>query len=105
MGIHISHFVQLIHFVTEGTLASPRLHLYAGSSYHVLRETMTRFEQMLDPARFVRIHRSVMVNVDRIREIEPHFHGDHIVWLADGQRLTLSRNYRSALKGRFGPEF
>jgi len=81
------------------------LHLYAGSSYHVLRETMTRFEQMLDPARFVRIHRSVMVNVDRIREIEPHFHGDHIVWLADGQRLTLSRNYRSALKGRFGPEF
>lgn len=81
------------------------LHLYTGTSYHVLRETMTRFEQVLDPSRFVRIHRSVMVNVDRIREIEPHFHGDHIVWLVDGQRLTLSRNYRSALKGRFGPEF
>lgn len=59
-----------------------------------LRETMTRIEKRLDPDRFLRIHRSTIVNIERIRELEQQFHGDYVVVLDGGQRLTLSRSYR-----------
>jgi len=58
---------------------------------------MTELEKRLDPKRFARIHRSTMVNIDRIKEITPAWHGDFEVLLTDGQRLRLSRNFRDRL--------
>jgi two-component system LytT family response regulator len=69
----------------------------AGKQTHVLRETLTQMEAKLDPARFVRIHRSRIVNIDRIARLTPLFNGDHCVQLGDGTELTLSRTYREAL--------
>ena len=69
-----------------------------GGHRHLLRETMSALEQQLDPERFVRIHRSTIVNVERIREIRPQTHGEQLVVMEEGQRLTLSRSYRDRLK-------
>ena len=55
--------------------------LHVGRERHLLRETMTALEDELDPAQFVRIHRSTIVNLDRVRELEPYFHGDYVVRL------------------------
>ena len=70
----------------------------AAASYMV-RMTMAELEKKLDPARFARIHRSAVVNIDRIEKITPAWHGDFEVRLADGQRLRLSRNFRERLLG------
>jgi two-component system LytT family response regulator len=59
-----------------------------------MRATMTSVERRLDPREFLRIHRSIIVNVDRMREIQPWFHGEAVVILEDGTRLNLSRSYR-----------
>jgi two-component system LytT family response regulator len=80
------------------------LRLHAGGTTHSLRETMNNLEARLDPDRFWRIHRSTIVNVDRIRELQPLFHGDYVVILADGKELTLSRTYRRNLPGLFGDD-
>jgi two-component system, LytTR family, response regulator len=72
--------------------------LHVGSQQHLLRETMTAIEGRLDPARFLRISRSAIVNTDQIKELQPLFHGEHVVLLRDGTKLTLSRNYRDKLK-------
>ena len=69
----------------------------AAGQTHVVRETLTQMETRLDPARFVRIHRSRIVNIDRITHLSPLFNGDHSVKLADGTELTLSRTSREAL--------
>jgi two-component system LytT family response regulator len=74
--------------------------LHAGREVHLLRETMAALEGALDPARFVRIHRSAIVNVDRIKELQPWFAGDYIVILRDGRQLKLSRTYREQLQSR-----
>ncbi|MEO5799359.1 MAG: LytTR family DNA-binding domain-containing protein [Gemmatimonadales bacterium] len=79
--------------------------LHSKGSSHLLRETMARVETQLDPAQFARIHRSAIVNLDRIAELEPDLHGDYTVRLHDGRKLPLSRSYRDRLKGRLGPEF
>ena len=63
----------------------------------LMRETMSALEKRLDPARFLRIHRSTIVNIERIAEIRPLQHGEHLVVLDSGQRLTLSRSYRAKL--------
>ena len=72
--------------------------LHVGPRVYLLRETMNRLEEKLDPARFIRIHRSTIVRVDRIRELEPLFQGDYLVILQDGSRLTSSRSYRDKLQ-------
>jgi two-component system LytT family response regulator len=64
---------------------------------HLLRETMGGIEQKLPPEKFVRISRSVIVNVDRVKELQPTFHGEYKVTLHNGKSLTLSRRYRSKL--------
>ncbi len=69
---------------------------------HLVRETMAALEAGLDPARFVRIHRSAIVNLERVRELHPLFHGEYVVVLRSGERLTLSRGYRDRLRGRWG---
>ncbi len=74
--------------------------LHVGRTTHLIRETLSALEARLDPARFGRIHRRVLVNLARVREIQPWFGGDQIVILADGLKLRLSRNYREAFVGR-----
>jgi two-component system LytT family response regulator len=74
--------------------------LHVGRKAHLLREKMHDLERRLDPARFVRIHRSVIVNLDRIKEMHPHFNGDYIVVLEDGRQLRLSRTRRENLEAR-----
>ncbi len=78
--------------------------VHVGRERHLLRETMTTLEERLDPERFIRIHRSTIVNLDRVRELEPYFHGDYVVRLNDGTRLTMSRTYRDRLQTRLGLE-
>lgn len=71
--------------------------LHAGGATHLLRETVSGMENQLDPADFLRIHRSTIVNIKRVKEIQQMFAGDYKVILTDGTRLTLSRNYREKL--------
>ena len=74
----------------------------AGGREYLLRETLTSLEQQLDPARFLRIHRSTIVALDRVLELEPATHGDFHVRLRDGTRLTLSRSWRERLERALG---
>ncbi len=71
--------------------------LHVGREGHLLRETMNRLEAKLNPDKFLRIHRSTLVNIDRIKELQPLFSGDYTVILRDGRQLTLSRSYRDKL--------
>ena len=75
--------------------------LHAGSAGHLVRESMSSIEGKLDPRRFVRIHRQAIVNLDRIAEIEPLFHGECAVLLKTGARLTLGRAYRERFHAIF----
>ena len=68
--------------------------LHVGKENHVLRETLTSLEGQLSPKEFFRINRSALVHVDRVRHVEPAFNDEHIVVLADGTRLTLTRGLR-----------
>ncbi|MGQ0764417.1 MAG: LytR/AlgR family response regulator transcription factor [Gemmatimonadota bacterium] len=74
--------------------------VHTGKVSHLIRETMQRIESQLDPSTFVRIHRAVIVNLDRIRELQPWFAGDYVVILHDGRQLKLSRTYREHLHSR-----
>jgi two-component system LytT family response regulator len=68
--------------------------LHIARESHMIRETMNGIEAKLDPAKFLRIHRSTVVNIDRIKELHPMFSGDYAVILRNGTELALSRNYR-----------
>lgn len=74
--------------------------LHVGKDRHELRETLTSLEGRLDPARFVRVHRRVIVSVDAIRELQPWFGGDQVLILKDGTRLRVSRSYREHVAQR-----
>jgi len=78
------------------------VHTATGS--HSLRETMAWIEARLPSGTFMRISRSAMVNLDRVRELQPLFHGDYAVILLDGTKLTLSRNFRERLESLLGRE-
>jgi two-component system, LytTR family, response regulator len=71
--------------------------LHVGTESHLLREPMKGLEARLDPETFVRIHRSAIVNIERIKELRPLFHGDYIVVLRDDRQLTMSATYREKL--------
>lgn len=77
--------------------AGNHLQIYVGSSTHLLRQTMTRLESELDPAHFLRIHRSTIVNLDRVKELHAMFNGEYQIVLQGGTRLTVSRGYRDQL--------
>lgn len=68
--------------------------VHAGRESHMIRGTMQSLETKLDPEKFVRVHRSVMVNVEKIKEIHPRSNGDQDLLLQNGQQVVLSRNYR-----------
>jgi len=72
-----------------------KLHVHGEA--HVLRESMKNMESRLDTELFVRIHRSAIVNVERIRELQPWFHGEYVVILQDGTRLMASRVFSDRL--------
>jgi len=76
--------------------------VHVGSESHLLRETMASLETKLDQDRFCRIHRSRIVNMERIKEMQPWFSGEYVVILTTGTRLTLSRGYREKLQERLG---
>lgn len=69
----------------------------AGNTAYLVRRTLTSLADALDPARFVRIHRSTIVNVDRIEELQPAAGGDYIAILKDRRKLRVSRAFRDAL--------
>jgi len=79
--------------------------IHAGRAWHLLRETMKHLETQFDPARFVRIHRSTIVNVERIKELQPYFRGEYVVILHDGTSLKLSRGYKEHLETALGRIF
>jgi two-component system, LytTR family, response regulator len=74
--------------------------VHVGATSHLLRETMNAIEGRLDPEKFFRIHRSRIVNMERIQELQPWLNGEYAVVLRTGTRLTLSRGYREKLQDR-----
>jgi two-component system LytT family response regulator len=72
--------------------------IHAGGQEHLLRDTLRNFEERLDPDRFLRVHRSAIVNVDSIQRLEPWFHGEYAVVLRDGTKLMSSRTYSERLR-------
>ena len=70
--------------------------LHVGRETHRLRGTLAALATRLDPARFARIHRSTIVNVERVREVQPWFRGESVLLLSDGTRLSVGRTYREA---------
>ena len=72
--------------------------LHVGSETHLFRETMNSVEAQLSPETFYRIHRCHIVNIERVKELQPWFNGEHVVVLQNGTRLTLSRGYREKLQ-------
>jgi two-component system LytT family response regulator len=79
----------------EGARNYVRLHV--GDKSHLLRGPLTAIHAQLDPAMFARIHRSIIVNVDRIGEVQPWVGGDYIAILRSGERLRVSRNFRESV--------
>lgn len=72
--------------------------LWVRGRRHLLRETMKGIEGKLDPARFVRVHRSAIVNVDRVRRLEPWAHGEYVITMEDGTKVTSSRTHGGRLQ-------
>lgn len=77
------------------------LHVAGGKS-HLVHDTMANLAARLDPARFVRIHRSTIVRIDRIKELQPHFNGEFVVIMKDDTRLKLSRSYLETARTALG---
>lgn len=80
------------------TSANNYVEIHAGKAVHLMRETLSTLEAKLDPKRFLRISRTTIVAIDRIREIQPLFHGEQAVILRDGTTRTATRSYRDALR-------
>ncbi|HYE73252.1 MAG TPA: LytTR family DNA-binding domain-containing protein [Blastocatellia bacterium] len=76
--------------------------LHVKKDSYLLRETISGLEAQLDPQKFSRIHRSQIVNLDRIKELHPWSHGEYRVILKDGTQLTLSRSYRDHFHSLLG---
>ena len=69
---------------------------------HLIRMRLHQLESKLDPEKFIRIHRSTIVNIDRIKEMHPLFNGDQTILMQSGKKLTMTRNYRDKLKSLLG---
>ena len=76
--------------------------VHSGRESHLIRETMANLDQQLDRRKFVRVHRSAIVNIDSIVEIRSLFHGDHSILLRTGAEIPLGRSYREKLEAVFG---
>jgi len=80
------------------------IRLHVGGKAYLLRENLRRIESALDPTTFCRIHRSTIVNIDRIQSVEALFGGAYLVVLHDGTKLTSGRSYRRNLHALMGKE-
>lgn len=76
--------------------------LHVGKEQHLVRETMNDLETKLDPAAFARVHRSAIVNLDRVKELKTESHGEVTIVLQDGRTLRWSRSYRERLEALLG---
>lgn len=74
------------------------LHTIKGK--YLLRDTMNNVEESLDPEKFARIHRSYIVSIEQVQEMQPWSHGDYIALLKNGEKLNVSRRYRENLFGK-----
>ncbi len=97
----------LIYFVQADDIdwieaADYYVRLHTGKKNHLLRDSLNRLETRLDPNTFIRIHRSTIVNLSRVKELKPHFQGEYIVTLTDGTDLKLSRTHRDKLQALLG---
>ena len=77
--------------------AGSYVRLHVGRDSHLLHEGISAVMARLDPSRFARVHRSTILNLDRVRELQPWFHGDAIAILRDGTKIQVSRTYRESL--------
>jgi two-component system LytT family response regulator len=94
------------YFVTVASIdwieaSSNHVLLHVGADTHRVRLSLRALLEQLDPARFVRIHRSTAVQVDRIKEIQPWFTSDYLAVLRDGRTLRVSRVFRDELLRQF----
>jgi two-component system LytT family response regulator len=79
-------------------VADNYVRLHVSGREHLVRDTLKSVESQLDPGIFVRVHRSIIINLDRIESVEPHFHGEYVVTMKDGAKLTTSRSYSERLR-------
>ena len=82
--------------------ADYNVRIHTAAQTYTTRETLSGLAEQLDPRRFVRVHRSTIVNLDHVREIQPYFHGAYILVLQDGTELRLSRARRHAFEEALG---
>jgi len=82
--------------------ADYNVHIHTAERTYTTRETLSGLAERLDPRRFVRVHRSTIINIERLREIQPYFHGAYILVLQDGTEVRLSRSRRRALEEALG---
>ena len=82
--------------------AGDSVRLHVGKTTHALRKSMGEMLSMLDESQFLRIHRSTIVNVASVRELQPYFHGEYVVVMRDGSKLKLSRGHRDKLAKLLG---
>jgi two-component system LytT family response regulator len=92
------HIAQIDWIEADGNYA--RLHV--GDRSCLIRETMNALEARLDPRQFLRTHRSTIVNLDRVKELQPWFRGNYVVRLTTGAQLQLSRRYRARMQAQIG---
>ena len=83
-------------------VSGKELRLHTAQSVIVVREAMNSLERRLDPARFLRVHRSALVNRSYIREVQPWFHGEYVLILRGGERVVTGRSYRDAVHRLIG---
>ena len=76
------------------------VNLHVGKQAHLVRGTIAACAERLDPRQFVRIHRRYIVNIERVKEVQPWFGGDYVILLEDGHKLRLSRNFREHFQSR-----
>jgi two-component system LytT family response regulator len=96
-----------IYFVSSNDIdwidaAGDYVRLHVGKVTHMARKSMGEMLALLDPSQFLRIHRSTIVNIDRVKELQPYFHGEYIVVLHNGTKLKLSRGQRDKLAEQLG---
>jgi len=72
--------------------------LHVAGREHFVRETLKSVETQLDPEIFIRVHRSIIINFDRVESVEPYSHGEYVVTMKDGAKLTTSRSYSERLR-------
>lgn len=82
--------------------AGDSVRMHVGKATHTVRKSMGEMLASLDPQKFLRIHRSTIVNIDRVKELQPWFHGEYVVVLNDGTKLKLSRGHREKLSAILG---